>query len=156
MRIDKSRFKYDEGQDCFICPMGKPLPFKGLQKRRGKPDLRMYRGLDCPGCERKSECTKAGHRTLSLDPRESLMQKMRIRLESAEGRMKYGKRKWMVEPIFGDMKQNRNYRGLLLRGKIGAMGEFLIMCIAHNLRKIASYLTEAGNRPILQPIAIQG
>lgn len=149
----KSRFKYDEGEDCFICPMGKPLSFKGLQKRKGKPDLRMYRSLDCPGCERKLECTKAEDRTLSVDPRESLMQKMRTRLESTEGRVKYGKRKWLVEPVFGDMKQNRNYRGLLLRGKMGAMGEFLIMCIAHNLRKIARYLTEAGNGPILQPVA---
>jgi transposase len=59
----------------------------------------------------------------------------------------------MVEPVFGDMKQNRNYRGLLLRGKMRAMGEFLIMCIAHNLRKIARYLMEAGNGPILQPVA---
>jgi hypothetical protein len=42
-----------------------------------------------------------------------------------EGRAKYGKRKWMVEPVFGDMKQNRNYRGLLLRGELKALGEFL-------------------------------
>ena len=149
----KSRFKYDVGEDCFICPMGEPLFFKGLQKRKGKPDLRIYQCLDCPGCERKFECTRADYRTISLDPRESLMQKMRKRLESTEGRAKYGKRKWMVEPVFGDMKQNRNYRGLLLRGKLKAMGEFLIMCIAHNLRKIARYVKESGNGPILQPLA---
>ena len=59
----------------------------------------------------------------------------------------------MVEPVFGDMKQNRNYRGLLLRGKRRALGEFLIMCIAHNLRKIGRYFTEAGNGPISQPVA---
>ncbi len=140
------------GEDCFICPMGKALFSKRLQKRKGKPDLRIYQCLDCPGCERKFECTRADYRTISLDPRESLMQKMRKRLESTEGRAKYGKRKWMVEPVFGDMKQNRNYRGLLLRGKLKAMGEFLMMCIAHNLRKIARYLTEAGNRPIPQPL----
>jgi transposase len=148
----KSGFKYDEGGDHFHCPMGKPLSFRGLQKREGKPDLRIYRCLDCLGCERKSECTKADYRTISLDSRESLMQKMRDRLESEEGRAKYGKRKWMVEPVFGDMKQNRNYRGLLLRGKLKAMGEFLMMCIAHNVRKIARYLVKPGNGSLSQPI----
>lgn len=82
------------------------------------------------------------------------MEKMRVRLETQEGKKKYGKRKWMVEPVFGDMKQNRNYRGVLLRGKMKAMGEFLIMCIAHNLRKIATYLTEAENGVRFQPIAV--
>jgi transposase len=150
--FNKSRFKYDEVRDCFICPMGKALSFKGLQKRKGKPDLRMYRSLDCPGCERKLECTKADYRTLSLDPRESLMQKMRTRLETPEGRKKYSKRKYIVEPVFGDMKFNRKMGGLLLRGKLKARGEFLIMCIAHNLRKIATYLSNTPPEPALQPL----
>ena len=152
-QFHKSRFKYDEEGDHFICPMSKLLSFKGLLRREEKPDLRIYRCLDCAGCERRLECSRAAYRTISLDPRQYLMEKMRVRLESTEGRTKYGKRKWMVEPVFGDMKQNRNYRGLLLRGKIRAMGEFLIMCIAHNLKKIARYLTKAGNGPILQPVA---
>jgi transposase len=150
--FQKSRFQYDEVEDRFICPMGRFLFFKGHLKRKGKPDLRIYRCLDCPKCERKLECTRADYRTISLDPRESLMQKMRMRLESEEGRTKYGKRKWMVEPVFGDLKQNRNYRGLLLRGKRRARGEFLIMCIAHNLRKIAKYLIAKDDTPKLAPM----
>lgn len=150
----RSRFRYDKAEDCYICPMGKPLPYRGLLRREGKPDIRIYRGTGCAGCERRGECTKAAYRTISLDPREYLMEKMRVRLETQEGKKKYGKRKWMVEPVFGDMKQNRNYRGVLLRGKMKAMGEFLIMCIAHNLRKIATYLTEAENGVRFQPIAV--
>lgn len=150
----RSRFRYDKTEDCYICPMGKPLPYRGLLRREGKPDIRIYRGTGCAGCERRGECTKAAYRTISLDPREYLMEKMRVRLETQEGKKKYGKRKWMVEPVFGDMKQNRNYRGVLLRGKMKAMGEFLIMCIAHNLRKIATYLTEAENGVRFQPIAV--
>jgi len=149
----RSRFRYDKAGDCYICPMGKPLPYRGLLRREGKPDIRIYRGAGCAGCKQRGECTKAASRTISWDPREYLMEKMRVRLESTEGRTKYGKRKWMVEPVFGDMKQNRNYRGLLLRGQMRAMGEFLIMCIAHNLRKIARYFTEAGNGPILPSVA---
>ena len=80
------------------------------------------------------------------------MQKMRDRLDTKEGKKKYGKRKYLVEPVFGDMKYNRNMRVLLLRGKLKAKGEFLMMCIAHNLKKIRKYLTGIGNSPIPCPI----
>ncbi|MBM4140914.1 MAG: IS1182 family transposase [Nitrospira sp.] len=148
----KSRFKYNEADDSYTCPMGKILTYKGLMKREGFPDIRIYRCTNCPECSRKTECTKAEYRTISLDPREYLMQKMRARLDTKEGKIKYGKRKYMVEPVFGDMKYNRNMRVLLLRGKLKARGEFLIMCIAHNLKKIAKYLTGMDNCPQLQPI----
>ena len=68
------------------------------------------------------------------------MQTMRARLATKEDKKKYGKRKCIVEPVFGDMKYNRNMQGVLLRGKLKAKGEFLIMCIAYNLKKIASYI----------------
>ena len=132
--------------------MGKPLSYQGLLKRRGKPDLRIYKGTACVGCERKAQCTKADSRTISLDPRGFLMQKMRARLETKEGKKKYGKRKSMVEPVFGDMKHNQNMGGLLLRGRIQAKGEFLMMCIAHNLKKVAKYLTATHNGPCLESV----
>jgi transposase len=148
--FDKSRFQYDEEKDCYSCPMGKVLLYRGVLKRKGKPDLRIYQCLECPGCKRKSECTKAGYRTISLDPREYLMQRMRTRLATQEGKKKYGKRKYIVEPIFGDMKYNRNMRGILLRGKLKALGEFLIMCIAHNLKKIAQYIKAMDTEPLAE------
>lgn len=151
--FQKSRFRYDETSDAYTCPMGKTLTYKGFLKREGHPDIRIYRCKECPNCERKSECTKAEYRTISLDPREFLMQKMRMRLDTKEGRQKYGKRKYMVEPIFGDMKYNRKMREFLLRGKLKAKAEFLIMCIAHNLKKIAKHLTASRN-PAFCPMQI--
>lgn len=80
------------------------------------------------------------------------MQKMRARLDTEEGKQKYAKRKYMVEPVFGDWKYNRNMRALLLRGKLKAAGEFMFMCIAHNLKKIARYFNRTGNDPMLCPV----
>ena len=68
------------------------------------------------------------------------MDNMRNLLKTNEGRKIYGKRKYMVESIFGVIKHNYKYRELLLRGERKAKGEFMIMCIAHNLKKIAKYL----------------
>jgi hypothetical protein len=150
--FDRSRFQYDEVDDHYICPMGRSLPYKGLLRRKGKPDIKVYRGIGCAGCERRLECTKAESRSISQDPREFLMERMRARLGTEEGKAKYGKRKYIVEPVFGDMKHNRNMRGLWLRGKRKAKGEFLIMCIAHNLKKIAKYLRAIPPSPELQPL----
>jgi len=149
--FQKSRFTYEEGTDSYLCPMGKVLPYKGSMSRKGKPTIRIYRCMDCPRCKRRGECTKAAYRTVILDPREYLMEKMRNRLASPKGRRIYGKRKYMVEPVFGDMKHNRNMRGMLLRGKLKATGEFLLMCIAHNLRKIAKHMRRGSYYPILDP-----
>jgi len=143
--FQKSRFSYSEDNNAYTCPMGKTLTYSGLMRREGFPDIRMYKCKDCPACERKAECTKAEYRTISLDPREYLMQRMRSKLDTKESRIKYGKRKYIVEPVFGDMKYNRKMRELLLRGKLKAKGEFLIMCIAHNLKKIAKYLRGSKN-----------
>lgn len=148
----RSRFRYDRGKDQYICPMGRLLPYQGSMKRKRKPEVRIYRCWDCPECGCKSDCTRAAYRRISVDPREHLMEKMRTRLETPEGRKKYSKRKYIVEPVFGDMKFNRKMGGMSLRGKLGARGEFLIMCIGHNLRKIAKYLSHTPPGPGLQPL----
>jgi transposase len=44
----KSRFTYNGASDTYTCPMGKVLTFKGLMTREGQPDIRIYRGRDCP------------------------------------------------------------------------------------------------------------
>lgn len=132
----KGRFTYDERSNSYTCPLGRVLRYKGLRRKR-KPPLLIYRGQDCPHCPRRGEYTRSIQRTISWDPREFLIQRIRARLATAEGRKRYGKRKYLVEPVFGDMKENRHMGKLLLRGKRKAKGEFLLMCIVHNLRKMA-------------------
>ncbi|MEE9502884.1 MAG: transposase, partial [Candidatus Aminicenantaceae bacterium] len=41
-----------------------------------------------------------------------------------------------VEPVFGNLKKNLGYRDFLLRGLGKVKGEFNLMCMAHNLKKI--------------------
>ncbi len=96
----KSRFNYNKTDDTYTCPMGKTLTYKGLMKREGKPDIRMYRCDACPALNRRAECTKAEYRTISLDPREYLFEKMRVRLDTKEGKKRYSRRKYLVEPVF--------------------------------------------------------
>ena len=62
--------------------------------------------------------------------------RMRKRLRSPSGRRIYGKRKSIVEPVFGVLKQQRGLRQFRLRGldKVGT--EFTLAAIAYNLTRI--------------------
>lgn len=136
VNFHKSQFVYDKKQDRYLCPMGKPLLFR----QAFSPTKRLYRGIACPSCAWRSECTKGKYRHVSQDQREYLQFAMRHRLQTPEGKHLYRKRAYLVEPVFGDLKHNRKCKDLLLRGKFKAYGEFLLMCITYNLRKIATVL----------------
>lgn len=61
---------------------------------------------------------------------------MEHRLRSREGRIVYGKRKSTSEPVFGIVKAVMGFRQFLLRGVEAVAGEWGLVCIAFNLRRI--------------------
>jgi len=68
---------------------------------------------------------------------------MSRKLRTIKGRCTYSKRKQVVEPVFGQIKQARGFRQFLFRGleKVGA--EWDLICLTHNLLK----LFRSGFRP---------
>jgi hypothetical protein len=66
------------------------------------------------------------------------------KLLSREGSEEYKKRIHTVEPPFGNIKFNLGYHPFFLRGIDKVEGEFNLMCIAHNLKKIMNFLTKSG------------
>jgi transposase len=66
------------------------------------------------------------------------------KLLTEEGYKEYKKRMYTAEPPFGDMKFNLGFRYFLLRGLKKVKGEFNLMCIAHNLKKIFRFITRKG------------
>jgi transposase len=137
----KEQFKYDPETDTYTCPEGKELSFSHIQKRKEKPDLRIYRCLHCPDCPKKNQCTKAEHRTISRDPREHHIEDMRARLKTEKGIQMKKQRSTTVEPTFGNMKHNKKFTHFLLRGKGKAGIEFILTCIAIDIEKIYTYIT---------------
>ena len=65
-------------------------------------------------------------------------QRMARKLATLAGAAAYAKRKWVVEPVFGQIKQARGFRQLLLRGLTKARAEWSLICATHNLRKLHS------------------
>jgi hypothetical protein len=69
-----------------------------------------------------------------------------VKLRSAQGRKEYTKRMHTVEPPFGHIKLNLGYRHFLVRGAYKVKGEFNLMCIGHNLKKIWNFIKKSGVR----------
>jgi len=62
---------------------------------------------------------------------------MRTKLRRAGRRSRYRRRKYVVEPVFGQIKQARGFRQFLLRGVENVQAEWALICTAHNLTKLA-------------------
>ena len=62
--------------------------------------------------------------------------RMRRKLKTKVGRAIYARRKTIVEPVFGQIKQAQGFRQFLLRGLKKVQGEWALVCMAHNVLKV--------------------
>ncbi len=67
---------------------------------------------------------------------ETFVQRMRRKVRSEEGKTHYGNRKYVVEPVFGQIKQGRGLRQFLRRGFGKVPVEWTLWSLTHNLRKL--------------------
>ncbi len=145
-RFDKSRFVYNSEDDTVSCPAGKKLHYIGKSNRRGV----MYNNYgnntaECKKCEYYGICTNSKRgRHIVISGYQPIIDKMREKLSTEEGKKIYGRRKITAEPVLGNLSQNLGFREFLLRDIQKVKGEFLLMCIAHNLIKITKILRNSG------------
>jgi transposase len=62
--------------------------------------------------------------------------RMRHRLKTPEGRRTYSLRKQVVEPVFGIIKSVMGFRQFMLRGFEKVQGEWTLVCLAFNLKRM--------------------
>ncbi len=135
-KLTKVDFIYNEQDDCFTCPGGQALILMstskdGTKKYQGSSDI-------CNGCEYKNRCcksTKGQARTINTDDKEPLRKQMNEKMGTEVAKEIYKKRKVIVEPVFGQIK-NTGFRGFSVRGHEKTSGEFSLVCTAHNIKKI--------------------
>jgi transposase len=61
---------------------------------------------------------------------------MAAKVRTPEGRALYARRKVIVEPVFGQIKEARGFRRFLLRGLHKIRAEWRLVCLTHNLLKL--------------------
>ena len=65
----------------------------------------------------------------------SRLEQMERKLKTKVGAAVYARRKCVVEPVFGQIKQARGFRQFLLRGCKKVRGEWALICMTHNVLK---------------------
>jgi len=69
----------------------------------------------------------------------TVQERMAAKVRTPEGKALYARRKVIVEPVFGQIKEARGFRRFLLRGLDAIRGEWCLICLTHNLLKIWRY-----------------
>ena len=67
------------------------------------------------------------------DPR---LLKMKEKLQTEEGKALYAKRNHTVETAFGIIKAVMGFRGFMLRGLEKVSGEWSLVCLSYNLKRL--------------------
>jgi hypothetical protein len=70
------------------------------------------------------------------NPAHLATQRMADRLKSEAGRARYCRRKAIVEPVIGWIKEVLGFRRFSLRGVVKARGEWNVVCLAVNLKRL--------------------
>ncbi len=66
----------------------------------------------------------------------TIIDRMSRKLHTKVGAAIYARRKAMVEPVLGQIKQARGFRQFLLRGVEKVQGEWSLVCTTHNILKL--------------------
>jgi transposase len=66
-------------------------------------------------------------------------ERMAAKVRTPVGKALYARRKVIVEPVFGQIKEARGFRRFLLRGLENLRGEWHLVCLTHNLLKVWRY-----------------
>jgi transposase len=73
------------------------------------------------------------------DAPATAQERMAAKVRTPDGKALYARRKVIVEPVFGQIKEARGFRRFLLRGLQKIRGEWRLVCLGHNLLKLWRY-----------------
>lgn len=132
---------YNKETDTYYCPIGQAMTNIGSYKKKTKngfeQELHRYQAQNCNGCPlrslcHKSKCNRIIERNYNLI---RLKAKAKSLLISEKGIAKRKQRCWDVEAVFGNIKQNMNFKRFMLRGIDKVNVEIGLIAMAHNLKK---------------------
>lgn len=135
---------YNKEKDFYVCPMGQHMNKTGQYTNRTrsgfKQTISVYQAKNCKGCPLRAVCHKSKHnRSVQRNHRlEDYKTKTREKLLSQQGEYYRKKRSVDVEPVFGHIKYNRNFKRFTHRGLKKVEIEFGLHALANNLMKLSA------------------
>lgn len=137
----KKNFTYDAKNNVYVCPDNKKLFFVRRRREKSGAMCSVYQCRQYHGCRYAGVCTtNRDGREIRICDNAGVLYRMRQKLDTAEGKQIYARRKTIVEPVLGNIKHNLGFRQFLLRTLRKVKAEFRLIAIVHNILKIAKFL----------------
>jgi hypothetical protein len=148
-----SDFVYDAAARTCVCPAGKSLYRKGRNLVINGYVGEQFQGAkrDCVPCPYRAQCLRTPEKTQTRQVvffrgrdaarpiPESHTARMKRRIDTPEGRARYGQRFGTVEPVFGNVCYNKGLDRFTLRGRLKVDGQWKLFCLVHNIEKLAHH-----------------
>lgn len=135
----KSKFKFDEHKDVYVCPAGGELSYRFSTYELGR-ELRYYRASGCRQCALRSQCTRnKANRTITREANEHLMEAMAERMKREPG--KFPRRKTLAEHPFGTIKRSLGYTHFLLKGLEKVRTEWSLITLTYNVKRVLNLVS---------------
>ena len=141
----KEDFTYIENENKYLCPAGEKLHYDGKASPHGYKGKR-YRTWKnvCCKCLKQNKCLRKGSSRRSLfiteeKPNRTHAAKMVEKMDTKEGRQIYSMRMGIVEPVFANIRHNKNMNRFTLRTKEKVNVQWLLYSIVHNIEKIVNF-----------------
>lgn len=133
----KKRFRYDAGQDLYLCPSGNELIWSTTDRN----GYRHYRSDSqiCALCPERNRCTQSRgmQKTLTRHVWEEGKEEANALQLTKWSKKVYARRKQMVERSFADAKQHHGHRYAWYRGLFKVQIQCLLAVTAQNMKKMA-------------------
>lgn len=146
-KLHRTAFVFDQAANCYYCPMGRVLNYRGPHskpRKNGTALYAMYRCQDCSDCPLSKQCRngRKRQRTVYRQDHETLREAMDLRMASPAGKAIYQKRSWTAETPFAIIKTIMNLRQFMTRGIDKVKTEWLWTCTGFNLAKLVTHSAE--------------
>jgi transposase len=142
-------FSFDPHKQVYLCPQGKELTChaRNQTNRYRTYDIYHARVEDCATCPVKTRClskstTSRRYLSIQVDSQPpNLIDEMKAKIDSEEGKRIYARRLALVEPVFANICVHKRMHRFTLRSKLKVDVQWRLFALVHNIGKIHTFGT---------------
>jgi transposase len=143
-------FDFDPEHKTCVCPAGKRLYGHGSNCIVNGYRTIKFQGAqqDCMPCAFREQCLRTPEKTKTRQVAfflgraagfETHTDRMKVKIDSDAGRTMITRRFATVEPVFGNLRNNKRLDRFTLRGRAKVDGQWKLYCMMHNIEKLAHH-----------------
>jgi hypothetical protein len=151
---EEAGFRYDSERDVWVCPEGKTMYNMSQSKPPGHTIYRVH-ARACVRCPRHGTLCKTKRPSIVDSRKDHLLNRVKDYIETDTAKKTFRRRKWQVEPAFGELKTSRGMRQATLRGSWKVQIQALTAFAAYNIKRLvkAATLGTKGAQEVLSTAA---